>query len=167
MTLELPVTPQPNADVSLDTIRQHVTNAVGCLHLINTTQMAPEYLAAWALQEIFMAAVGGADLTAIAPETSQGARRLLREVAPAVDASVKGKILSERLYFSLGVGSGLLAAGDDPFRADRLDYAGLMAAELRAIAHRRNLNSRGFPLLHDAHVQHAWAAPRDETIDKH
>ncbi|MER8515553.1 hypothetical protein NKH47_21705 [Mesorhizobium sp. M1060] len=161
------MTPNSESSHSVENIRQHVDNAVGCLRLIGTTGMAPEYLAAWALQEIFMAASGGADLAAIAPEASQTARRLLREVSPAVDTAVKDRILSERLYFFVGASSGLLAPGEDPFRADRLDYAGLMAAELRAIAHRRNLNARGFPLLRDARVHHAWAEPRDETIDRH
>jgi len=155
----------PDTHQQTETVRQHVDNAVACLRMIGASGMAPEYLAAWALQEIFMAASGGADLAAIAPEASQTARRLLREVSPLVDSAVSEKILSERLYFFMGASSGLLAPGTDPFRADRLDYAGLAAAELRAIAHRRNLNARGFPLLRDARVHHAWAAPRDETID--
>jgi hypothetical protein len=161
------VTPNSEPFPSVDNVRQHVDNAVACLRLIGASGMAPEYLAAWALQEIFLAAAGGADLAAIAPEAAQTARRLLLEVSPAVDTAVNDKILSERLYFLLGASSGLLAPGHDPFRADRLDYAGLTAAELRAIAHRRNLNARGFPLLRDARVHHAWAAPRDETLDQH
>lgn len=152
-------------DQSVDNTRQHVENALACLRMIGVANLPPEHLAGWALQEIYMAAAGGADLAAIAPEASREARDLLFKTCADVDASVNGKILPERIYFFMGMSSGLFAPGDDPFRADRLDYTGILAAELRALHHRRNLNSRGFPLLRDARARHAWAAPFNESAN--
>ncbi|QPC90014.1 hypothetical protein [Mesorhizobium sp. INR15] len=152
-----------NTEQSTDATRQHLDNAVACLRLVGLEHTAPEYAAALALQELFMAAVGGADLAAISPETADDARRLMFAACPIVDASINGKIPSERLYFFLGVVSGLLTPGPDPFRADRLDYSSLIAAELRLIFHKRNLKARGSPLLRDLRVRSAWARPRGET----
>lgn len=141
--------------------KQRVENAIACLQLLETRQFAPEYLASFALNEIFMAAAGCTNLPAVAPEASQAAGRMLRDCCPIVDASVNKEISSEHLYFHMGTAAGLLTLSDDPFRADRLAYAGIIAAELGAIHHRRCLQERDFPLLRDSRMRHAWAAPRD------
>lgn len=157
------MTSNPQTPSTAANVRQHIENAVACLRLIGSSNMASEYLAAWALQEIFMAAAGGEDPAAFAPDAAQEARELMLKTCADVDSAVAGKIPSERLYFYAGVSSGLLAPGADPFRADRLDYAGILAAELRLISHRRNLNARGFPLLRDTRIRRAWAAPLGEA----
>ncbi|WP_256750512.1 hypothetical protein [Mesorhizobium sp. Mes31] len=140
--------------------KQRVENAISCLQLTEQNRFAPEYLASVALNEIFMAAAG-ANLPAVAPEASLTASKMLRDCCPVVDASVGRELSSERLYLLMGTAAGLLTLSDDPFRADRLAYTGILAAQLGVIHHQRCLNERGNPLLRDARMRHAWAAPRD------
>lgn len=152
------MTPVESETSSALTAKQRVENAISCLQLMEQNRFAPEYLASVALNEIFMAAAG-ADLRAIAPEASLAASRMLRECCPIVDASTSNRISSERLYLFIGTATGLLTLTQDPFRADRLAYAGIIAAELAALHHQRCLNERGNPLLRESRMRHAWAAP--------
>lgn len=154
-----PVEPEMS---STSIAKQRVESAISCLQLLEQNRFAPEYLASLALNEIFMAAAC-ADLPTAAPEAAMTATRMLRESCPIIDASVRKEISSERLYLLLGTASGLLTLSDDPFRADRLAYTGIIAAELGAIHHERCLRERGYPLLRDARMRHAWAAPRDSA----
>ncbi|MER9603412.1 hypothetical protein [Mesorhizobium sp. M0243] len=147
------------------TAKQRVQNAISCLQLIEQKKFAPEHLASVALNEIFLAAAC-ADLTAAAPEASIVASRMLRECCPIVDASTSNRISSERLYLFIGTATGLLTLTQDPFRADRLAYTGIIAAELAALHHRRCLNERGNPLLRDSRMRRAWAAPRAPGFDQ-
>ncbi len=122
-----------------------------------------------ATQNILEAAYagGGVDIAAVAPDLSRVTATLLRKSAPDVADAADGKIQLERVYFMLGAASGLLTNQNAPFVQDRIDYAGMLAAELAMLHHSRLIAARGFPMLRAARINSAWAAPRDPEAPVH
>jgi len=109
----------------------------------------------------YNAEAAGTSLTALAPKPAAVIFQMLHESAPRIINAADGKILPERVSYLVGVTSGLVSFDDDPFRADRVDYASLLADELSQIHHSRALEERGYPMLRALRIELAWSKPRD------
>jgi hypothetical protein len=151
-----------DADTRLQTIRDRVSNAALCLKLVEGPEQ-PNVLhaVALAIDNILMAAYSGENLGTLVPEVAAETDALIRRATPIVAEAMYGKMLPERLYFLMGAARGLLTEQIDPFRNDRLNYAGMLGAELAMAFHSRMLAERGFPLLRAARMEQACAEPRD------
>jgi hypothetical protein len=149
-------------------VRQRVENAAMCLQMLDEPrQRGITHTVAIAIQQILSAAYSADNLASIAPEAAAKTARLMEAACPAVAEAMAGKMALERIYFLMGAAAGLLTVADDPFRADRIDYAGMLAAELSLSHHSKTISERGFPLLRAARIASAWAEPRDPSQPLH
>lgn len=144
-------------------VRDRLAIAARLLSAADDSDVPTLQRASLAVQNILEAvyASGGVDLAVIAPDAADPTASLLRNAAAQVAEATDGKILPERIYFLLGAASGLLTIRNDPFLADRIDYAGMLQSELAAIYHSEAITARGFPMLRAARVNMAVAEPRD------
>jgi hypothetical protein len=158
----------PENDTHLQAIRDRVSNAAMCLKLADApNQRGVLNTVSIAIQNILTAAYSGEKLGEVAPEAAHETARLMNQAVPVVAEAMIGKMAPERVYFLMGAATGLLTAAEDPFRADRIDYAGMLAAELALVHHSRAITARGFPLLRAARMAKAWAEPRDPSQSLH
>ena len=88
---------------------------------------------------------------------------VLFELAPAIAEDVHPAISKDRVYFGLGATAALFTNAVDPFWPDRVAYAGLLSAELKALACRDAIRRRGDLLMRAVLAQRAWDAPADPT----
>lgn len=84
---------------------------------------------------------------------------LIFAAAPILSDAVAGGIAPEDVYSGLGFTDKLLTAGEDGFRADRINYASILAARLTVELHWRALQQRGFPLTRAVLMSRAMNAP--------
>ena len=149
-------------DSRIQSIRDRVANATACLKLLDEPdQRGVLNTVVMAIQNVMIAAYSGERIGQIAPETARELEQLLTAATPIVLRATAGKMLAERIYFQMGAVKGLLTPHEDPYRLDRLDYAGLLAAELARIHHSQSLAAREYPLLRLVRMEQAWATPRD------
>lgn len=71
---------------------------------------------------------------------------LLFAAAPRIAEAAASKLTTEDVHFGLGCGAGLLSSFGDAFHTDRLLYAALLLADLKAILFRAEIARRGDPL---------------------
>lgn len=100
------------------------------------------------------------NLRDLAPDVALLAPEVVDALVPLLLEKTEGSIPPDDIYFGLACASALLTEPISDLHHDRLNYAHLLAANLRIVFHKQNLTENGNLLTREVHIQRLMCAPR-------